>query len=105
VTLADSSAEYNKRAHMSPLDFDFLKDRYDCELQRKEQLTAALALPVGVLGGLGSFLAVPAGTATMEGMDTTLSADVDLTALPSGTYQLAIRRAGEDWQLFPVQLN
>src|SRR6185503_14850417 len=43
---------------MSPLDFDFLKDRYDFELQRKEQLTTALSLPVGVLGGLGSLLAV-----------------------------------------------
>ena len=43
---------------MNPLDFAFLKDRYDFELQRKEQLTTALALPVGVLGGLGSLLAV-----------------------------------------------
>ena len=43
---------------MAPLDFDFLKDRYDFELQRKEQLTTALALPVGVLGGLGSLLTV-----------------------------------------------
>lgn len=43
---------------MEPLDFDFLKSRYDFELQRKEQLTTALALPVGVLGGLGSLLAV-----------------------------------------------
>jgi hypothetical protein len=43
---------------MEPLDFNFLKDRYDHELARKEQLTAALGLPVGVLGGLGSLLAV-----------------------------------------------
>src|SRR5437868_11579548 len=43
---------------MQPLDFEFLKDRYDFELQRKEQLTTALSLPVGVLGGLGSLLAV-----------------------------------------------
>jgi hypothetical protein len=35
---------------MEPLDFDFLKDRYDFELQRKEQLTSALALPVGRVG-------------------------------------------------------
>jgi hypothetical protein len=49
--------------------------------------------------------AATAGVATMQGTDTTLSADVDLTALPSGTYQLAIRRTGEDWQLFPVRLN
>ena len=29
-------------------DADFLKDRYDYELQRREQLTTALTLPVGV---------------------------------------------------------
>ena len=34
-------------------DFDFLKSRYDYELQRREQLTAALTLPVGVLTVLG----------------------------------------------------
>ena len=33
--------------------FDFLKDRYDYELQRREQLTAALTLPFGVLTVLG----------------------------------------------------
>lgn len=35
-------------------DFDDLKNRYDFELQRKEQLTAQLTLPVAVLGLLGS---------------------------------------------------
>ena len=34
-------------------DFDSLKSRYDYELQRREQLTAALTLPVGVLTVLG----------------------------------------------------
>ena len=34
-------------------DFDFLKDRYDYELLRREQLTDALTLPVGVLTVLG----------------------------------------------------
>ena len=48
---------YN-RDPVDPLDFTFLKDRYDFELQRKEQLTTALALPVGVLGGLGGLLAL-----------------------------------------------
>lgn len=33
---------------------EFIKDRYDFELDRKDKLTAALALPVGVLGVLGS---------------------------------------------------
>jgi len=34
-------------------DSEFLKDRYDYELQRKEQLTSALTLPVGILTILG----------------------------------------------------
>lgn len=39
------------------MKLDFLKDRYDSELQRKEQLTSALTLPVGVLSGLGGLMA------------------------------------------------
>lgn len=45
---------------MKPLDFEFLRNRYDYELQRKEQLNASLNLPVGLLGGLGSLLALMA---------------------------------------------
>ena len=41
-------------------EFDFLKDRYDYELQRREQLTAALTLPVGVLTILGGAMAAMA---------------------------------------------
>jgi hypothetical protein len=39
------------------MDLKFLKERYDFELQRKEQLTSALTLPVGVLSGLGGLMA------------------------------------------------
>ena len=46
------------------LDFDFLKNRYDFELDRKDKLTAALTLPVDVLSGLGSLLAVIARSFT-----------------------------------------
>jgi hypothetical protein len=41
---------------MDPLGFEFLKDRYDFELVRKDQLTEALTLPIGVLTVLGSVL-------------------------------------------------
>jgi hypothetical protein len=47
-------------------DFAFIRNRYDYELQRKEQLTTALTLPVGVLGRLGSLLAVMARTFSYE---------------------------------------
>jgi hypothetical protein len=43
-----------------PLDFVFIKARYDFELQRQEHLTAALSLPVGVLSGMGSLMVVMA---------------------------------------------
>ena len=41
---------------MAALGFDFIKDRYDFELERKDKLTDALTLPIGVLTVLGSVL-------------------------------------------------
>ena len=52
-------------------DFDFLKDRYDHELQRREQLTAAITLPVGVLTILGGAMAAMARSFSYE--DTLLT--------------------------------
>ena len=46
------------------MDFEFLKDRYDFELDRKEMLTAALTLPVGVLSVLGGALTAMARSFT-----------------------------------------
>ena len=42
------------------MKLDFLKERYDFELGRKDQLTSALTLPVGILTGLGGLLAAMA---------------------------------------------
>jgi hypothetical protein len=46
---------------MEPLDFDFIKDRYDFELDRKDKLTASLTLPAAVLSALGSAMAFMTG--------------------------------------------
>ena len=54
------------------MKLEFLKERYDYELQRKEQLTTSLTLPVGVLGGLGSVMALMGRPFTYR--DTTLTA-------------------------------
>lgn len=54
----------NRGSPRAPLDFDFLKSRYDFELQRKEQQTTSLGLPVGILGGLGSVMALMARSFT-----------------------------------------
>ena len=43
---------------MEPLDFDFLKDRYDAELARGSRLTDSLGLPVAALTAFGSLIAV-----------------------------------------------
>jgi hypothetical protein len=36
---------------------------------------------------------------------TTVETTLDTSALPAGGYQLAVRREGNDWQLFPVQVQ
>lgn len=36
---------------------------------------------------------------------TTIRATLDLRAVPSGTYQLAVRREGNDWRMFPARVN
>ena len=46
------------------MKFELLKDRYDFELDRKDKLTAALALPVGVLTVLGGLTAAMAKSAS-----------------------------------------
>ncbi len=50
------------------MDFAFLKDRYDYELLRREQLTEALALPVGILGVLGGAMIAMARSFSYQGV-------------------------------------
>ncbi len=45
------------------------------------------------------------GTATIVEFITTLEATLDLSALEPGAYQLGIRRAGGEWQMFPAQVK
>jgi hypothetical protein len=40
--------------------------------------------------------------AIVRDFKTRLTADLHLRSLPPGPYQLAVRRTGEDWQLFPA---
>ena len=46
------------------LPLDFLKDRYDFELARKEHITGALTMPIGVVSGVGGLVAAMARTFT-----------------------------------------
>jgi hypothetical protein len=42
---------------VAPLDFALLKERYDFELARKEHLTNALTMPIGVVSGVAGLFA------------------------------------------------
>jgi len=45
------------------------------------------------------------GDATLQDFTTRLTADVDLRSAPRGSYEVAIRRTQEDWQLFPARIQ
>jgi hypothetical protein len=49
--------------------------------------------------------ATASGTATLEDFITRLAIDIDLRSVPRGPSQLAVRRTGEGWQLFPVRIQ
>lgn len=67
-------------ASPDPLDFAFIKGRYDFELQRREHLTAALSLPVGVLSGMGSLMVVMARSFVFDSLGLGLLFYVPLAA-------------------------
>ena len=64
-------------------DFDYLRNRYDYELQRKEQLTTQLTLPVAVLGLLGR--AVVAMLRSFSYMDLLLTVPFSIFVAGVGT--------------------
>jgi len=79
--------------------------------QRLVRLTLVLpngsepgAYDLEVRGG-GRTLASASGHARLQDFVTRLEGDIDLRSATRGPSQLAIRRTGEDWQLFPVQIR
>lgn len=80
----------------------------------RQRVSLTLLLPVG--SDLGSYelqvldadlqsRATASGDAILRDFVTRLTADIDLRSLPAGAYQLAVRRTGEDWQLFPARVE
>jgi hypothetical protein len=45
------------------------------------------------------------GSAEIRNYITTLRTTLDVHELPAGSYQLAVRRQGEGWQMFPARLQ
>ena len=77
-------------------------------------LDATLLLPVGSEPGsyevriLDQDLRVQTSSrssATIRDYITTLRTVIDLSALPAGQYQLALKRDGGEWQMFPLQIR
>jgi hypothetical protein len=80
----------------------------------RARMKATILLPVGsepgdyevqILDANLQSRARSTGTAAMLDFVTTLETTLDTTALAPGSYQVALRRRGEDWQLFPAQLR
>ena len=78
------------------------------------RLNLTMLLPVGFEAGdydvqvLDSNLtskASTSGSAEMRDYITTLHATLDVSNLAPGAYQLAVRRHGEDWRMFPVNVK
>jgi len=80
----------------------------------RARLKATILLPVGsqpgeyevqVLDANLKSRASSTGRAAIVDYVTTLETTLDTSALPVGGYQLAIRREGEEWRVFPMQLR
>lgn len=73
-----------------------------------------IQLPVGFLPGeyevqlLDTDLrsrASAKGVAEMRDYAATIETTIDVSGLPAGAYQVAVRREGESWRLFPAELR
>ena len=73
-----------------------------------------MLLPVGSEPGLYEVQVLDAqqaskasgsGNAVLENQVTRLQTSLELGSLPPGPYQLAVRRTGEGWQLFPLRVD
>jgi len=78
------------------------------------RLNVTILLPVGSEPGLYEVqvldselrsLATASGQATITNYITTLQTTLDLQPLPPGAYQLALRRQGDGWQMYPASLK
>lgn len=108
---ADARAELDLRPYAITRGVDQRDELPPVSLPRRHT-TLVMRLPTGSEPGtydvqvLDSNLAARAsaqGEAGLQDHVTTLSATLDLVTLAPGKYQLAIRRIGEDWQMFPAR--
>jgi hypothetical protein len=81
---------------------------------QRGRLNVTILLPVGSEPGtyevqvLDSELrsrVTASGQAEIKNYITTLQTTLDLQSLPPGVYQLALRRQGDEWRMFPASLK
>jgi hypothetical protein len=81
---------------------------------QRSRLTTTILLPVGsepgpyevqVLDSELRSMASASGQAVIRNYITTLQTALDLRSLPPGAYQLALRRQGDEWRMFPAGLK
>ncbi|MEO7276323.1 MAG: hypothetical protein ABIX28_20220 [Vicinamibacterales bacterium] len=80
----------------------------------RERVTLTMLLPAGsepggydvqLLDAQSHAQASAPGRAEIRNFVTTLEAAMDLRSAATGLYQLALRREGEDWRLFPASVK
>ena len=83
-------------------------------LLQRGRLNATILLPVGsepgayevqVLDAELRSQATASGQADIKNYITTLQTTLDLRSLPPGMYQLALRRQGDEWRMFPASVK
>ena len=81
---------------------------------QRARLNVTILLPVGsepgpyevqVLDSELRSMASASGQADIRNYITTLQTMLDLRSLPPGVYQLALRRQGDEWRMFPASLK
>ena len=121
---SESAAQRNQAVPVQRAELDLRKyvvarsEREKSEQQpvslTRDRLSLTVLLPVGSEPGTYEVQVVDSelksrasgsGSAEIRTFVTTLETTLDLRSVPSGPYQLALRRQGEEWQLFPARVE
>ena len=117
--LASAPATTSQRAELDLRKFAVLRSEQGAERQEPVVVPTGvveltLLLPVGsepgpydiqVLDADLKSLSTAHSVAEIQNFITTLRATLDLRTVPPGAYQLAVRRQGDDWRMFPARIK
>ena len=106
-------AELDLRPHAIIRGETQAAERAALQLER-DRVALTLLLPTGsepgpyeaeIRDSAGVSRVATRGHADRRNQITALEIPLDVRSLAAGEYQLAVRRSGEDWQLFPLQVR